>query len=100
MTGIANVRWYPMTPPVCGIWVVLVIGVLVVVLGTLWDRARCRRARTEASTDAYTSGLPSTTDRALPPEASEPGLWTVLFPLFGAALAVFNVWIIFPRKVA
>lgn len=36
-----------MTPPAWGIPVVVVVGALVVVLGTLWDRARYRRAEAE-----------------------------------------------------
>ncbi|MFZ0530056.1 MAG: hypothetical protein WAL91_05920, partial [Propionicimonas sp.] len=27
------------------------------------------------------------------------GVWTILLGLFGALLALFNVWILFPRKV-
>lgn len=51
-----------MNPPAWGIPVVLVVGVLVVVLGTLWDRARARRARAEAEAALPGGGLPPTLD--------------------------------------
>lgn len=62
-----------MTPPAWGIPVVLVLGILVVVLGTLWDRARARRA--EAELERLVPGLQATNEptytdeHALPPVA-------------------------------
>lgn len=45
-----------MTPPVWGIPVVLVVGILVVVLGTWWDRARYRAALAAAETEELAEG--------------------------------------------
>jgi hypothetical protein len=45
----------------------------------------------------FTSSYPPLVEGAAAPIFA--AFWTILLALFGAALALFNVWILFPRKV-